>query len=200
MSFILNILHINTEASVATCAVKSLKASKNQPTFGDGESWRPLWSQNVKTNAAVAVDIWVVDSCGKCNLKTDGEERYVGVRKGGRWEEQQETKWHKAVVCFSRQEALHVTHVCCFSVCLCTSMSVLPLAVWRGSLWGSVWSRRKPRSGKDCHSNAGRKTPSHHKWMHTKWNRKLNSSFALNQKHWLTESWPSFWLNWLGKQ
>lgn len=39
--------------------------------------------------------------------------------------------------------------------CLCLSASWLPLAVWRGSLWGSVWSRRKPRSGKDCHSNAG---------------------------------------------
>lgn len=66
------------------CAVKRLKVSKKQPTFGDGESWRPLWSQNVKTNAAVAVDIWVVDSCGKCDLKTDREKRNAGGR-GGEW-------------------------------------------------------------------------------------------------------------------
>lgn len=30
----------------------------------------------------------------------------------------------------------------------------LPLAVWKGNLLGSVWSRRKPHSGKDCHSSA----------------------------------------------
>ena len=44
-------------------------SNKTQHTFGNGESWRPLWPQDVKTNAAIAVDIWVVDSCGKCNLK-----------------------------------------------------------------------------------------------------------------------------------
>jgi len=44
-------------------------------------------------------------------------------------------------------------------LCLCVPWS--PLAVWRGSLWGSEWSRRKPHSGKDCHSNAGREEPIH---------------------------------------
>lgn len=77
------------------CSEK-LWGTVNQPTFGDGESRRPLWSQNVKTNAAVAVDIWVVDSCGKCNLKADGGERNVrwGWReKKSRGEKQQETRW-----------------------------------------------------------------------------------------------------------
>lgn len=66
------------------CAVKGQRASKDQPTFGDGESWRPLWSQNVKTNAAVAVDIWVVDSCGKCNLKTEKKCEAEVVKNTGR--------------------------------------------------------------------------------------------------------------------
>lgn len=38
-------------------------------TFGDGKCRWPLWPQNIKTDAAIAVDIWVIDSCGKCNLR-----------------------------------------------------------------------------------------------------------------------------------
>lgn len=141
------------------------KRMKPNCTFGDGESRRPLWSQNVKTNAAVAVDIWVVDSCGKSNLKTDKGGRNVGGTKGGdggrrrRWERQQEIEWCEAEACFSRQEALDVHR--CYACRLFVWRSCLPLAVWRGSLWGSVWSRRKPRSGKDCHSNAGREKLDH---------------------------------------
>lgn len=41
-----------------------------------------------------------------------------------------------------------------FLTCWFAHTSCLPLAVWRGNLLGSVWSRRKPRSGKDCHSRA----------------------------------------------
>lgn len=149
-------LSVNTGSVVHIGARRPLGT---QPTFGDGESRRPLWSQDVKTNAAVAVDIWVVDSCGKCNLKTDKEKRNVrgrGARKRVRWEEQ-ETEWCKAVACFCRQQALCVP--CCYFklfFLLCASVSCSPLAVWKGSLWGSVWSRRKPRSGKDCHSNEER--------------------------------------------
>lgn len=47
-------------------------------TFWDGESRRPLWSQYVKANAAVAVDIWVVDSCGECNLREGVESEWAG--------------------------------------------------------------------------------------------------------------------------
>lgn len=77
-----------------------LCSQKHLLTFGDGESWRPLWSQDVKTDAAVAVDIWVVDSCGKCNLKTDewGEPRKRGRR--------QKAEWRKAVARFNGQEEL----------------------------------------------------------------------------------------------
>lgn len=38
-------------------------------TFRDGECRGPLWSENIQTDAAVTVDIWVVNSCCECNLR-----------------------------------------------------------------------------------------------------------------------------------
>lgn len=37
-------------------------------TFGDGQGGRPLVSQDVKADAAVAVDVGVVDAGGEVNL------------------------------------------------------------------------------------------------------------------------------------
>lgn len=96
--------HLNYLQPIWT--VKGQRASKDQPTFGDGESWRPLWSQNVKTNAAVAVDIWVVDSCGKRNLKT--EKRCEAVKITGRQEEQ-DTERHKALVRLKMKDIMSLT-------------------------------------------------------------------------------------------
>ena len=32
-------------------------------TFGDSECRGPLIAENIKTNTAVGVDIWMIDSC-----------------------------------------------------------------------------------------------------------------------------------------
>lgn len=37
-------------------------------TFGNGQSRAPLVSQDVKTDAAVRVDVRVVDACGEVDL------------------------------------------------------------------------------------------------------------------------------------
>lgn len=44
-------------------------------TFGDGKCRRPLRPKNVQTDAAIAVDIWVVDSCGERNLRGTKEKQ-----------------------------------------------------------------------------------------------------------------------------
>jgi hypothetical protein len=58
-----------------------------EPTFRDGKCWRPLISQNVKTNTAVGIDVGVVDASGEVNLrrlewivggKCDTQEKYAG--------------------------------------------------------------------------------------------------------------------------
>lgn len=38
-------------------------------TFGDGEGWTPLISKDVKADAAVGVDVGVVDSGGEVDLR-----------------------------------------------------------------------------------------------------------------------------------
>ena len=91
------------------------------------------------------------------------------------------TNQHKSSYSVYVAASLCVCVCLCVFVCVCVSVSCLPLAVWRGSLWGSVWSRRKPRSGKDCHSNREKtKTKTHihvisESTIHAKWNIKLNA-------------------------
>lgn len=55
-------------------------------TFGDGQSWRPLVTQDVQANAAVAIDVGVVDAGGEVDLgrlegvvcgEVNGEEKYT---------------------------------------------------------------------------------------------------------------------------
>lgn len=43
-------------------------------TFRNGKCWRPLWSENVQTDAAVTVNIRVVDSRRERNLKDNKGE------------------------------------------------------------------------------------------------------------------------------
>lgn len=38
-------------------------------TFRDSECRRPLWSENIQTDTAVTINIWVVNSRCKCNLR-----------------------------------------------------------------------------------------------------------------------------------
>lgn len=66
------------------------------------------------------------------------EERERGVGHNRKHDEETREKGYSRVI---------------FSWVTKVSVSRLPLAVWRGSLWENVWSRRKPRTGKDCHSN-----------------------------------------------
>lgn len=51
-------------------------AGGKKPTFRDGKSGRPLIPQDVKADAAVGVDVGVVDTSGKVHLR--GLERVVG--------------------------------------------------------------------------------------------------------------------------
>lgn len=55
-------------------------------TFADGQSWAPLITENVETDAAVGVDVGVVDAGGEVDLgrlegvvgrEVDGEEEYA---------------------------------------------------------------------------------------------------------------------------
>lgn len=110
-------------------------ACREQLTFGDGESWRPLWSQNVKTDAAVAVDIWVVDSCGKRNLKAEKRRREEGMQQAAR----ETMPSYFCFVCFwgslhnvrSLQSRSFFTH---------TSLRLRPSYLWRfeGVVCGEV--------------------------------------------------------------
>ena len=43
-------------------------ANRAGSTFRDGESWAPLITQNVQADAAVGVDVGVVDACGEVDL------------------------------------------------------------------------------------------------------------------------------------
>lgn len=116
-----------------------MRASKNQPTFGDGESWRPLWSQNVKTNAAVAVDIWVVDSCGKCNLKTDEEKRNV---RWGWWKrgagERNNRKPNHDTMCLTI-----ILFAYAASLCVCVHRCLPYLWRFEGVVCGEVYGQEE---------------------------------------------------------
>ena len=46
------------------------------PTFGDGQRWAPLIPQNIQADAAIRVDVWVVDACREVDLGR--LERVVG--------------------------------------------------------------------------------------------------------------------------
>lgn len=59
-------------------------------TFRDGQSWTPLISQNVEADAAVGVDVGVVDASGEVDLW--GLERVVG-REMNREEEDTTRVW-----------------------------------------------------------------------------------------------------------
>lgn len=48
-------------------------------TFRDGERRRPLGPQDVQADAAVAVDVWVIDSGGEGHLEEEQTDR---VRTG----------------------------------------------------------------------------------------------------------------------
>lgn len=50
-------------------------------TFGDGQSWAPLITQYVQTDAAVRIDIGVVDS--SCEVDFGWLERIVGGKVDG---------------------------------------------------------------------------------------------------------------------
>ena len=54
-------------------------------TFGNGESRAPLVSQNVQTDAAVRVDVGVVDASGEVDL--GGLEGVVGREVDGKEED-----------------------------------------------------------------------------------------------------------------
>jgi hypothetical protein len=42
--------------------------SSLQLTFADGQGWAPLVTQNVQTDAAIGVDVWVVYAGGEVDL------------------------------------------------------------------------------------------------------------------------------------
>ena len=42
--------------------------TKSRVTFGNRKRWTPLFLQNIETNAAIAVDVWMVYSRGKVHL------------------------------------------------------------------------------------------------------------------------------------
>jgi hypothetical protein len=44
--------------------------ANRQQHFRDGQCWGPLLPENVQTNAAVAVDVWVVNSSREIHLDT----------------------------------------------------------------------------------------------------------------------------------
>ena len=54
-------------------------------TFRDGKGRAPLVSQNIQANAAVGVDIWVVNASGEVDL--GGFERIVGGKVNGKKED-----------------------------------------------------------------------------------------------------------------
>lgn len=58
--------------------------SRQQLAFGYGQGWGPLVTQNVQANAAIAIDVGVVDASGEVDLgrlkgvvcrEVDGEEK-----------------------------------------------------------------------------------------------------------------------------
>lgn len=49
-------------------------------TFRNSKCRRPLWSEYIQTDTAVTVNIWVVNSCCKCNLKEEIKENESDVK------------------------------------------------------------------------------------------------------------------------
>lgn len=45
---------------------------EKQVTFRDGECRRPLRSQDIQTDATIAVNVWVIYTCGESNLYNTG--------------------------------------------------------------------------------------------------------------------------------
>ena len=50
-------------------------------TFRNGQGWTPLVTQDIQANAAVGIDVWVVDAGGKIDFR--GLERVVGREVDG---------------------------------------------------------------------------------------------------------------------
>ena len=62
-------------------ANQCLSSGVAKPTFADGQSRAPLIPQDVQTDAAVGVDVGVVDPCGEVDLR--GLEGVVGREVDG---------------------------------------------------------------------------------------------------------------------
>lgn len=44
-------------------------------TFRNSKCRRPLWSENIQADTTITVDIWVVNSCCKCNLGEEDKDK-----------------------------------------------------------------------------------------------------------------------------
>ena len=60
----------------------SLGKESAPSTFGDGQGRAPLVSQDIQADAAVGIDVWVVDTC--CKVYLGRLERVVGWEVDGK--------------------------------------------------------------------------------------------------------------------